>query len=56
MAPKLNFSLSLQHIRATHLPQQLQFVFPLIVNIFPAADADQMFSIFFNYFHFFFSR
>ena len=56
MAPKLNFSLSLQRNRATLLPQQLQLVFPLIVNIFPAADADQMFSIFFNYFHFFFSR
>ena len=51
MAPKLNFSLSLQHSRATLLPQ-LQLVFPLIVNIFPVADADQIFS---KYFQFFFS-
>ena len=52
MAPKLNFSLSLQHNRATLPPQQLQLVFPLIVNIFPAADADQIFS---KYFQMFFS-
>ena len=53
MAPKLNFSLSLQHNCATLLPQQLQLVFPLIVNIFPAVDADQIFSKNFNYFQFF---
>ena len=51
MAPKLNFSLSLQHSRATLLPQ-LQLVFPLIVNIFPVADEDQIFS---KHFQIFFS-
>ena len=50
MAPKLNFSLSLQYNRATLLPQQLQLQFPFIVNIFPAADADQIFSKHFQIF------
>ena len=47
---KLNFSLSLQHNRATLLPQHLQLVFLLFVNIFPAADADQIFPNIFNVF------
>ena len=54
MAPKLNFSLSVQRNCATLLPLQLQLVFPLIVNIFPAANADQIFSKYFQLFSNFF--
>ena len=52
MAPKLNFSLSVQRNCATLLPLQLQLVFPLIVNIFPAADAYLIFSKYFQMFFF----
>ena len=55
MAPKLNFLLSLQYNRATLLPQQLQLQFPFIVDIFPAADADQIFQNIFKYFQCLFS-